>query len=86
MSKSVRSELVDRALALDIWISAGKVEELAAGGEELSKAQEILRKFVLIALPSGAVLSNGALIISTLLERTHTGSNVSVDLYRHFVR
>lgn len=86
MSKSLRSELVDRALGLDIWISAGKVEELAAGETELSKAQEVLRKFVLMALPSGAVLSNGASIISTLLESTHAHSPVTVDLYRHFVK
>lgn len=87
LSKSLKSDLVDRALSLDIWISSGKVEGiLIVGSQELRNAQEGLRKFVLMALPSGGTISNGSSIIGNLLESTQGYSKVTVNLYRHFVK
>lgn len=51
VSKSLRNDLIDRAMGLDIWLSARKVE---VDDEALVKAQSDLRKFVLLAAPVGS--------------------------------
>lgn len=53
VGKALRNDLIDRAVGLDIWVSGGKVE---LEGEELAKAQFVLRKFVVLAAAEGSSL------------------------------
>lgn len=89
LSKSSKVELIDRALGLDLFISSGKISGIEIGSEELIKNQEVLRKFVLITLNSGSgsnMVQNGAVIILSLLERTEGNSQITIELYQHFIR
>lgn len=61
VSKSLRNDLIDRAMGLDMWLSARKVE---VEDEALVKAQTDLRTFVLLAAPVGSsVVCFGTLLI-----------------------
>lgn len=53
VGKALRNDMIDRAVGLDIWVSGGKVE---LDGEELARAQFVLRKFVVLAAAEGSSL------------------------------
>jgi hypothetical protein len=46
VGKNLRNELIQRAVGLDLWISAGKLDMTE---EELAGRQRVLRRFVLLA-------------------------------------
>jgi hypothetical protein len=53
LNKSLRNDLVDRAIGLDLWISRDEAE---ASEEERIEQQTCLRRFVAFAKPVGAAI------------------------------
>ncbi|KAK4698573.1 nucleolar pre-ribosomal-associated protein 2, partial [Phenoliferia sp. Uapishka_3] len=85
LSKGLRNDLVDRAMAVDVWITAGKLEE---GEEEREGKMRVLRSFVLGAAAESP-LTDGPAIMSHLVKGTGSSeavTKVTIAVYRHFVQ
>lgn len=53
LGKGLRNDLIDRAFALDVWVTGGKLE---IPEEEAAKVALVLRSFILLAAAEGASL------------------------------
>ena len=78
LNKSLRNDLVDRAIGLDLWISRDEAE---ASEEERIEQQTCLRRFVAFAKPAGAAIVRLSLHASSPGSTDQSSSRMEGQLY-----
>lgn len=87
--RALSGQLVEHAVSLDVWLTAGKVEGL--NEDERAQAQEVLRRFALLALGNRtAALNNAPAVLAHLVKNTTSSAPtlvaITIELYAHFAQ